>query len=164
MYVFGLIPALALTFASASPDAAPEAADATEASEPTDAAESTDVAEPTDEGVPAEPGDATPATTPASAGEAPYSKGVGTGLLISTAVVGGTALGVTIARSVLLYRVRVTRGLAIEVALSLGGLMLASWFAAPGMLGGSLALWGFFLAQSLYFPLSAATPRRRARG
>ena len=71
--------------------------------------------------------------------------------------------GIAVARSVLLYRVRITRGLAIEVALSLGGLMLASWFAAPGMLGGSLALWGFFLAQSLYFPLSAATPRRRAR-
>lgn len=73
----------------------------------------------------------------------------------------GLVAGIAVARSVLLYRVRVARGLAIELALSVGGLMLARWFAAPGLLGGSLALWGFFLAQSLYFPLSAATPRRR---
>ncbi len=91
--------------------------------------------------------------------------GVGTLLMggRTSELVVALVAGIAVARSVLLYRVRVGRGLAIEVLLSLGGLLLARWFAPPGILGGSLALWGFFLAQSVYFPLSAATPRRRER-
>ncbi len=73
----------------------------------------------------------------------------------------GLAVGIALARSVLLYRARMVRGVALELALTLGGLLLARWFASPGLLGGSLALWGYFLAQSVYFPLSGALPRRR---
>ena len=72
----------------------------------------------------------------------------------------GLATGIAVARSVLLYRVRVARGVATEFGLGLGGLMLASWFASGGLLGLSLALWSYFLAQSMYFPLSAVAPRR----
>jgi hypothetical protein len=73
----------------------------------------------------------------------------------------GLAAGIAVARSAYLYRVRVARGVAVEFALALGGLLLASWFASDGMLGLSLALWSYFLAQSMYFPLCAVVPRRR---
>jgi hypothetical protein len=71
----------------------------------------------------------------------------------------GLAAGVALARSALLYRVRATRGIAIELALGLAGLLLAQWFVGPGLLGGSLALWGYLLVQSVYFPLVEGAPR-----
>jgi hypothetical protein len=64
-----------------------------------------------------------------------------------------------VARSALLYRARATRSIAVELALGLAGLLLAQWFAGPGLLGGSLALWAYFLVQSIYFPLVEGSPR-----
>ena len=71
----------------------------------------------------------------------------------------GLATGVAVARSALLYRARATRSIAVELALGLAGLFLAQWFAGPGLLGGSLALWAYFLVQSIYFPLVEGSPR-----
>ena len=90
---------------------------------------------------------------------------LGAGLMLggsrTTELALGLAAGIAVARSVVLYRARMTRALTIELMLTLGGLLLANWFAGPGVLGGSLALWGYFLAQTVYFPLSAASPRHR---
>jgi hypothetical protein len=72
----------------------------------------------------------------------------------------GLAVGVAVARSALLYRTRVARAVAIELTLGLGGLVLARWFGGPGTIGASLGLWGYWLAQSLYFPLAGCEPRR----
>ncbi len=72
----------------------------------------------------------------------------------------GLAVGVAVTRSALLYRARIASGVMIEVALGLASLALARWFAGPGVVAGSLALWGYFLVQSVYFLFAAAAPRR----
>ena len=68
----------------------------------------------------------------------------------SDAVV-GAALILAVARSGFLYRSRPARGLAIEGVLAFGGLLFASALARPTLLGTALAIWGFFLVQSLFF-------------
>ena len=74
----------------------------------------------------------------------------------------GLAGGVAVARSRLLYPTRAMRSIAVELALGLGGLLVAQWFARSGVLGESLALWGYWLVQSVYFPLGGVSPGGRA--
>jgi hypothetical protein len=73
----------------------------------------------------------------------------------------GAAIGVGVCRSGLLYRARPARALATEIGLLGGGLLLARFLAAPGVLGIALALWGFFLVQSAFFLIAGAAPRPR---
>jgi hypothetical protein len=63
-------------------------------------------------------------------------------------------------RSALLYRARPAHAVAIELVLLCGGLIFAGWLASPSMLSIALALWAFFLVQSLFFLIAAA--KRRA--
>lgn len=63
----------------------------------------------------------------------------------------GAATAIGVARSGVLYRSRGARAVALEVALLGGGLVLARWLGAPGLVGTALALWSFFLVQSAFF-------------
>jgi len=72
----------------------------------------------------------------------------------------GAALLVAVVRSGFLYRGPQPRLLLLEGVLLLAGLAVAEALAAPGVLGIALAIWGYFLVQSLYFLL--ARPARRA--
>ena len=89
---------------------------------------------------------------------------LGMGLLLATShtreLAFGLAVAIAIARSALLYRTRVARAVAIELTLGLGGLVLAGWLGGPGTVGAALGLWGYCLAQSLYFPLAGSEPHR----
>jgi hypothetical protein len=77
----------------------------------------------------------------------------------------GAAIGVGVCRSGLLYRARPARALATELGLLGGGLLLARFLAAPGVLGVALALWGFFLVQSGFFLIGGVTEGpRHSRG
>src|SRR5262245_26025495 len=69
----------------------------------------------------------------------------------------GVVLGV--GRSVVLYRARPARALATEAVLVGGGLLFARALAAPSAGGVMLALWGFFLVQSLFFLIGGIAPR-----
>lgn len=64
-------------------------------------------------------------------------------------------------RSALLYPARPGRAVAVELVLLCGGLFFAHFLAGPSTLSIAVALWGFFLVQSLFFLI--APPRRRAR-
>lgn len=77
------------------------------------------------------------------------------------AAAGVTALVAAI-RSGFLYRGPQPRLLLLEALLLLGGLGVAELLATPGVLGLALAVWGYFLVQSLYFPLARPRPRRPA--
>lgn len=72
------------------------------------------------------------------------------------------ALLLAAVRSGYLYRGASPRALVLEVGLLLGGLATAKLLATPGVLGMALAVWGFFVVQSLYFLL--ARPRARTPG
>ena len=60
---------------------------------------------------------------------------------------------VAVARSGFLYRCAPARGVAIEAIVAGGGLLFARFLFGPTVAALVLALWGFFLAQSLYFLL-----------
>jgi len=62
-------------------------------------------------------------------------------------------------RSALLYRTRPARAVATEVALLAGGLIFARFLAGPSVLSIAVALWGFFLVQSLFFLVARPKPR-----
>lgn len=62
----------------------------------------------------------------------------------------GCALLVAVCRSVLFYRSRPLRGLLLECALTLAGLLTARLLAGPGPLSMAAALWGYLLVQSLF--------------
>lgn len=63
----------------------------------------------------------------------------------------GAALLVAVGRSVIVYRAPALRGLALESILIGAGLGLARGLLGPGVGSLALAVWGFFLVQSLYF-------------
>lgn len=54
-------------------------------------------------------------------------------------------------RSTILYRARPARALVLEGVLLTGGLLLAQFLAGPRAFEVGLAIWGFFLVQSLFF-------------
>ena len=62
----------------------------------------------------------------------------------------GAVLVLAIARSGFLYRSRPARALLLECSLAGGGLLAAYTLARPTLLGAALAIWSFFLVQSLY--------------
>jgi hypothetical protein len=74
----------------------------------------------------------------------------------------GAAIALGLARSGLLYRSRGARGIAIEALLLGGGLVLARFLMATGVLGPALALWGFFLVQSAFFAIGGPQMREAA--
>lgn len=76
----------------------------------------------------------------------------------------GTALAIGICRSGLLHARRPARALLLETVVLGAGLAAARWLAAPGLLGVSLALWGFFLVQSLGFLVAGRVPRTDTPG
>ena len=63
----------------------------------------------------------------------------------------GAALILAVARSGFLYRGRPARAVVLEAALVLGGLLFARALAGPSLLSAGLAIWAFFLVQSLFF-------------
>lgn len=83
------------------------------------------------------------------------------GLLASTITeaVLGAALVVGLCRSGVLYRRAAARCLTVELGLLLVGLLFARLLASPSPLGAGLALWGFFLVQSLFFVVGGWEPR-----
>jgi len=66
------------------------------------------------------------------------------------AIVGGGSI-LAIARSGFLYRGKPARVLVVEGLLVGGGLLLARWLADASLLATGLAIWSFFLVQSLFF-------------
>jgi hypothetical protein len=54
-------------------------------------------------------------------------------------------------RSGFLFRSKAGRALLVELSLLAGGLLLANALADSTSLGMAMAIWGFFLVQSLYF-------------
>ena len=74
----------------------------------------------------------------------------------------GAALILSVVRSGLLYRLRPARAIVLEAGLLLGGLSLAKFLLIGGLGGVSLALWGFFLIQSLFFLIGGVALRPEA--
>jgi hypothetical protein len=73
----------------------------------------------------------------------------------AVAAAGVIALG----RSGILYRSRPLRALALEALLATGGLALASTLAGGGAASLALAVWGFFLVQSVFFLIGGIEAR-----
>jgi hypothetical protein len=71
-----------------------------------------------------------------------------------------TILGV--ARSGFFYRAAPARAVATEVTLLLGGLVFARFLAGVSLTATALALWGFFLVQSLFFLVAGVRARTRS--
>ena len=76
----------------------------------------------------------------------------------------GTALLIAAVRSGFLYRAPQPRLLVLEALLLVGGLGVANALASPGVLGEALAVWGYFLVQSLYFLVARPRPRAATPG
>lgn len=70
------------------------------------------------------------------------------GRLVLVGMLGAAAV-VALARSLAAARGRRGRMLARQTLLVASGLLLATWLLTPGLLGASLALWGFGLVLSL---------------
>lgn len=77
----------------------------------------------------------------------------------SATVIGVAAL-IGLARHVVLHRIALVRGLAVEFALGGGAALLAGLFAGSSILGGMAAIWAFWLIQSVH----ALLPELRLRG
>lgn len=86
-------------------------------------------------------------------------------LLLLPVGLAGTALGGTAIlawlRSGILYRARPLRALTCELLLGLTGLALAGFLKGAGVpvMGLGLAVWGYFLVQSVFFLIGGVTPR-----
>lgn len=65
-----------------------------------------------------------------------------------------------VGRSVLLFRRPAVRALVVEAVLLAGGLLFARALAGPSPLDLALAVWGFFLVQSLFGLAGGGGPRR----
>ncbi len=63
----------------------------------------------------------------------------------------GAAMILAVARGGFLYRGKPARTVVLEAALILGGLLFARALAGPTLLSAGLAVWAFFLVQSLFF-------------
>jgi hypothetical protein len=63
----------------------------------------------------------------------------------------GAALAVAIVRTRLLGSTRLPRAIALEVMLAALGFAFVTALGGPGWVAISLAIWGWFLVQSLYF-------------
>lgn len=90
--------------------------------------------------------------------------GLGVGVLALPLGVPGTAVAaaaiVAGIRSGLLYRARPLRAWAAEAGLGVGGLGLAQLLSGGSLVSISLAVWGYFLVQSVFFLIGGVTARR----
>jgi len=77
-----------------------------------------------------------------------------------TATTLGSAIGIALCRSGILYRSRPLRACSVEVLLGLGGLGLAGFLAGSGLASLALAVWGYFLVQSVFFLVGGIGARR----
>jgi hypothetical protein len=79
---------------------------------------------------------------------------------------GELALGLAVllgtARSAILYRAGTARALVTEIGLVTTGLLFARFLGGPTLLSITLAIWGFFLVQSLFFLIAGVSARRPA--
>lgn len=80
------------------------------------------------------------------------------------AVAMGAGLVLAIVRSHLLRSGPPGRSLAIEATLGLGALAFVRAIAGPSILEVSLALWGYFLVQSIFFAIGGVTSRGARAG
>ncbi len=71
----------------------------------------------------------------------------------------GLAAILGIARSGFFYRAAPARAAATEVTLLVGGLLFARFLVAVSLAATALALWGFFLVQSLFFLVAGVRAR-----
>jgi hypothetical protein len=76
----------------------------------------------------------------------------------------GLAAIIAVARSAVLYAAPLGRALLRETALTLGGLAFARYLASSTLPSTGIAVWGFFLVQSLFFLFAPATRRGRGAG
>ncbi len=75
----------------------------------------------------------------------------------------GLSLGVGLIRSGWLLERRTLRAVVVEGLVLIGSVTTAHFLASPGLLGGAVALWGWFVVQSFYFlvgGLRVRSPRR----
>jgi hypothetical protein len=79
-----------------------------------------------------------------------------------TEIAVGLAVILAVGRSGVLYRAATARAVFIEAALGAGGLVFARFLAARSPEGVFLAIWAFFLVQSLYFLIGGVRVRTRA--
>ncbi len=63
----------------------------------------------------------------------------------------GAALILAVVRSGFLFRGKPARTVVLEAALTFGGLLFARALVGPTLLSAGLAIWAFFLIQSLFF-------------
>ena len=71
----------------------------------------------------------------------------------------GAALIVAVARSGFLYRGKPARTVVVEAGLVFGGLLAARALAGSTLLSAGLAVWAFFLVQSLFFLVGGVRER-----
>jgi hypothetical protein len=74
-------------------------------------------------------------------------------------VVLGATVVLGLMRSGFLFRTKPGRALLVELGLLGGGLLLANALAGAGSLGLAMAIWSFFLVQSVYFLLGGIGER-----
>ena len=90
----------------------------------------------------------------------------GSGVAILAHSTGELAVGLTlilaVGRSAALFRPPAARGAVVEALLGVGGLAFARFLSGPSPIGLVLAIWGFFLVQSLYFLIGGLRMRRHA--
>lgn len=77
----------------------------------------------------------------------------------ATVAILGATVGLGLMRSGFLFRAKPGRALLVELCLLGGGLLLANALADSGSLGFAMAIWGFFLVQSVYFLLGGIGER-----
>ena len=74
----------------------------------------------------------------------------------------GLGIVLAVGRSVFLYRRAPARAVVTETLLVFGGLVFARFLAGHSALAIVLAVWGFFLVQSLYFLVGGLRERERS--
>jgi|GEM_PF-1557729 len=75
-------------------------------------------------------------------------------------VVLAAALALGLLRSGLLYRSRFARALMLESALACGGLLIAGKVFDGSVVSTALAIWAFYLVQSVFFAVGGISERR----
>jgi hypothetical protein len=73
------------------------------------------------------------------------------------------AVSLAVVRSGALYARRLPRAIVIETGFVLGGLAIANALLGASILSTTLAIWGFYLVQSVFFLVGGSRWERRAR-
>ena len=73
-----------------------------------------------------------------------------------------SAVMIAVCRSGFLYRSRAGRALVVELLLAVAGLAAARLLWGPGLLAPALAMWGYYLVQSVFFLIGGVQVRRRS--